>query len=452
MGVKKLYSLNYLIIQFVLSLMILLILGVVVPIVLSMLMSFLGILTSPLEGEKEARNLSQKITEQQKFNENDVSYLNEYLLLSSDGKITKTNMTNQTQNSAIEFIESDKTSYSGFIRSNLNDGNKVILKYKIKASYTNEFLESNFISPEILMIIVICLNMFMTTYIWTKRFSKKIKNELLSIDKVVKSIQNNDLNFDIEYSNIIEFNQLLGSSDKMKNSLIENLEENWSNEKKHRDQIAALIHDINTPLTGAIGWSDLLLETSLTLEQKTFIEKLKRNQDAIETLMNNLMVVTLDKKQNSINKQEYHITNFGRDILDEVRDVAAIKTIDIDYSNECHQLKATFDYQLLFQAVINIFSNAIDFTPKNGTIRFTISVEPEDVTIIIEDSGIGFFNGEQHRMTESLYRGDQSRSGVNHFGMGLAIAKNNISKLNGEIIFDESYLLGGALVKIKIPK
>lgn len=450
MEIKKKYSLNQLFVKFVVSLIGMLILGVIIPIVLSFICHSLGLTTSPTQGERAAQELVEITKEKQKFEVEDVSYLNKYLVLSSEKTVVATNMKKDIEARAIAFTKNGKQRHGNFMRVDLKN-QTIVLYFKIKASYTSPILEQYFIAPEWLIIIAIFFNTALLTVIWTRRFSRKITKELIPINEVVTNIQNNDLNFDVQESSIIELNQILVSSEKMKGSLIENLEKNWSNERKHRDQMAALIHDIKTPLTGAIGWADLLEETDLNDEQQLYIKSLKKNQEAIEKLTNALMSVTLDKGYFSENSKCHDIEIFASDIIIEMEDMAKLKQIKIDYFKQVTQKNLRFDYQLLFQATINLFSNAIDFTPINGTIRFCVLSNQNEMSLVIEDSGPGFTEKEKEYGTTLFFMGDDSRSAVSHFGMGLAIAKKNSELLGGELKIGYSKDLGGALVEIYIP-
>ena len=273
----------------------------------------------------------------------------------------------------------------------------------------------------------------------------------MPIGLAVKKIENNDLDFQVGHSNIKELNQILESFEEMKNSLQQALEKKWQSEQKQRQQLTALIHDIKTPLTGAIGWSELLNETVLTTEQAAYIQKLQNNQASIEQLVNSLMELTLDSKKMEQSIQSYHLKNFAYALKTEITDLAMVKSISIQSIEKIDNPIVNFDYQLLHQAVFNILSNAVDFTPINGNIWLTITSNHTNFSIQIEDSGVGFTPEVLVHATDELYMGDSSRSGINHFGMGLATAKNNSKHLNGHLVLGRSKILNGASVKITIP-
>lgn len=449
MEIKSNYSLNRLFINFLFSLSIFLTMGILIPIALFLISLNLGYITPANQGEKDAQTLINKIASEQTFNKKDVSSLNRYLIVSKNFTIKDTNMPKNLQTKAIQFAKSNKQKNTHF--TCITMGNQtIVLSFKIKAMYTNSFLNKYFISPEFILILSI-INAILIVTILVRSLSKKIKEELLPIGLAVKKIENNDLDFQVGHSNIKELNQILESFEEMKNSLQQALEKKWQSEQKQRQQLTALIHDIKTPLTGAIGWSELLNETVLTTEQAAYTQKLQNNQASIEQLVNSLMELTLDSKKMEQSIQSYHLKNFAYALKTEITDLAMVKSISIQLIEKIDNPIVNFDYQLLHQAVFNILSNAVDFTPINGNIWLTITSNHTNFSIQIEDSGVGFTPEVLVHATDELYMGDSSRSGINHFGMGLAIAKNNSKHLNGHLVLGRSKILNGASVKITIP-
>ncbi|EIF2122599.1 HAMP domain-containing histidine kinase [Listeria monocytogenes] len=450
MGIKKKYSLNKLFIKFLFSLVGVLILGVLVPPIIFFSAGKLGYINYANQGEKDARILAQKITDKSQFDKKELSPLNEYLVLTTNLEVEDSTMEEGIQSKAIEFAKSNENRNMNFIRAD-TDKQIVIISYKLQSSYANDFLNKYFISPEILLLLLIGMNILIVSGLWIKRFSTLIQKELAPINVAVKKIENNDLDFEVEGSNITELNQILESFDEMKHSLKNALEKRWKSEQKQRNLLAALVHDIKTPLTGAIGWTELLSETELNSEQHEFIQRLLKNQFSIEYLINSLMEVTLENKKLETDMQFHKVEDFGRALKIKAMNIAEMKNIAILYEEKIDQSLIEFDYHLLHQAVFNILSNAIDFTPTNGQIRMIIEVNDIELKLLIEDSGKGFTKEAMEHATEDLYMGDSSRSGINHFGMGLSIVKHNIEHLNGKIIIKDSEDLGGALVEIVIP-
>ena len=119
------------------------------------------------------------------------------------------------------------------------------------------------------------------------------------------------------------------------------------------------------------------------------------------------------------------------------------KNIDIDMD-----LKTTNYYgseDLLMQVWLNIFGNAIKFTPENGLIVTTLKETPNGICVSISDNGIGMGDDVKDRIFDKFYQGDRSRNFQGN-GLGLTLVKkildlckceiNVISKINEGTTFN----------------
>jgi signal transduction histidine kinase len=108
----------------------------------------------------------------------------------------------------------------------------------------------------------------------------------------------------------------------------------------------------------------------------------------------------------------------------------AIKSIDLDIDLD----ETTFygNEELLAQVWVNIFDNAIKFTPDNGTIACSLQRFDGWITAIISDNGIGMPEDVQKHIFDKFYQGDKSHSSEGN-GLGLALAKRIIDLCGGTI-------------------
>ena len=82
----------------------------------------------------------------------------------------------------------------------------------------------------------------------------------LALEQVTEKISRQELDFGRESSKVAEIDTVLQSMDQMKEALKESLERQWNMEQMRREQVAALAHDIKTPLTILLGSAELTLE------------------------------------------------------------------------------------------------------------------------------------------------------------------------------------------------
>ena len=114
------------------------------------------------------------------------------------------------------------------------------------------------------------------------------------------------------------------------------------------------------------------------------------------------------------------------------------KNIEICGMEDSSPLIVDGDYDLLYQAVYNLFDNAIKFTPENGVI--TIKIDELNNVFSITNSGQGIKKDDLEFIFDRFYKGDKSRSkDKSGFGLGLFIVKSIINIHNGNISVESEY-------------
>ena len=125
-------------------------------------------------------------------------------------------------------------------------------------------------SPEILLYIFIAINCIAVCVILTAKFAKNMRTQLSPLFEATRQVAEQNLDFEVGHSKIKEFEDVLCSFANMKDNLKISLEKQWNAEQLQREQIAALAHDLKTPLTVIQGNIDLINETELDDEQRLY--------------------------------------------------------------------------------------------------------------------------------------------------------------------------------------
>ena len=137
----------------------------------------------------------------------------------------------------------------------------MIVRYQMVAKFSDPFLREIFTNAEFL-ILFIALLLFLTEAVLTARnFGRYLKRRLDTLTEIAAKVGQEDLDFEREYSDIREVDDVLGALFKMKEALQRSLEEQWESRRQKQEQIAALAHDIKTPLTIIRGNAELMQET-----------------------------------------------------------------------------------------------------------------------------------------------------------------------------------------------
>ncbi|MDM1390801.1 response regulator [Myroides marinus] len=216
--------------------------------------------------------------------------------------------------------------------------------------------------------------------------------------------------------------------------------------------LATVTHDLQTPLGGLIGFTDLLDQTPLDGKQKQYVHNIKSSSQYITNLVNDLTDFSrLENNKISIQQKSFNpkilientcfvlipnATNKNIELTWEVED-----TLNNSFISDPHRIK---------QVLTNLVTNAIKFTQEGGVLIKAFT-ENNFIKFQVIDSGIGIASNQ----TDNIFKEfQQAHDGIEKkfggTGLGLNISKRMIELLGGEI-YVESTLNEGSTFTFTIP-
>ncbi len=412
-----------------------------------------GIFLPANYSENLARQAKTTIESTKKITENMIPEGCKFAVFDKNYRIIKTNLNSEDLSEAKQYAQGTYQNYGGiknYYFIDRQDGSCVI-QYYVTTRYNSDFLNENFPKPEIMFISIFVFLCLIITFVISTFYAKSLKKHLNPLLQVTKKIKEQDLDFEISHSAIKEFDDVLLSLSDMKEELKKSLEQQWNIEQGRKEQISSLAHDIKTPLAVIKGNSELLVDSPLNEEQQEYIGFIHKNTNQIEKYVKMLIEVSKTETGFLIQPSKVNTHQFIADIHIQLNALASTKKLQVQCEEKALPSEITIDQDLMYRAIINIISNAVDYSPKSSKIYFRVETLQDNICFTIIDSGKGFSEKDIKFAATQFYTGDKSRTSKTHYGMGLYIADSIVKQHGGWLHIENSSITGGAQVTIKIP-
>ena len=225
-------------------------------------------------------------------------------------------------------------------------------------------------------------------------------------------------------------------------------------ETTRKDFVANVSHELRTPLTVLSGFLETLRdmpEGSLTQEQKQRYHALMFEQaQRMEAIVADLLTLSTLESTPNAEGEPVRISALIHTALQQGKMLSNDQHVFVE--NIAEDLCIVGIESELASAVSNLLTNAIRYTPKDGTITVSwYGTENGNACYSVQDTGIGIASQDIPRLTERFYRVDRGRSrATGGTGLGLAITKHVAMRHNAELTI-HSRVGAGSLFSLVFP-
>ena len=249
-----------------------------------------------------------------------------------------------------------------------------------------------------------------------------------------------------------EIAELARAAESMSARLAEHEAGRAASERARRDLIAAISHDLRTPLTSlqllAQGIDDGVLD-SRTVE-RGHAEEISLHVGALTAMVDDLFELTrLEAGEIQWSMHRVRLDELVGETVESMRAQAAAKGISVRARIPSGLAPAEANPEKLQRVLFNLIQNAIRHTPADGSVMVAAERAGEAIEIEVADTGSGIPAGDRDRVFEPFFRGDASR-GSGGSGLGLSICRAIIAVHGGRIWLDEHG--GGTRVRFTLPQ
>lgn len=271
----------------------------------------------------------------------------------------------------------------------------------------------------------------------------EVLSPLRVLTRATEQIARGDLTQRVKLKARDEFGQLGDSFNRM----IKNLRHS---EEIRRSMTADIAHELRTPVTIIQGNLEAILDEIYEPTTDT-IAPIYEETLRLGQLIDDLRDISLaEAKELQLNIEPIQVVASIKQLVETISaSLDQGPQIRVEANSTIPQVPV--DLKRFQQVLVNLLTNAIRFTPQQGTIHIQVLRKDQEVEVRVADSGPGISPEEIPHLFERFYRGDQARSrGQGGSGLGLAISKQLVEAHGGRI-WAENDPSGGAIFVIRLP-
>ena len=279
-----------------------------------------------------------------------------------------------------------------------------------------------------------------------------INNKISQSNEVLDDIKKGNGNRKILSKDEDNFSEIIYKINEIVYLYEEKLIEFRKMENANNQLLTSLSHDIRTPITSIIGYTDAIKKELLKdgLNYKYDLQSVIENHNTLENnkVIENYIDIVREKSYSlkeyldnvfdwfKLNSNEFYldlkdteITELSRNIIKSWIVIFEEKDIDFDIEIEEKEIICNLDQNAYARVINNIIQNAVEHS-KTKKIQISIKEEFRKIFITIKDFGVGIEPDDLEHIFDRLYKCDKARNKVGS-GLGLYITKELVEKMNG---------------------
>ena len=379
------------------------------------------------------------------FDSNQISDLCRWAVVQND-TVLQTNMDDRHLKIALNAFHGGSGNPGYQYDVKMADGSFCLLQYDYATPYADPALRDTL--PEFQTCYIVLLAALILVWLgWQTHCTvRAFAAETARLNAAVDAIAARQLEqIDTEGVRIREFAATLQALQTMGRELTDSLQSQWRMEQQRAEQIAALTHDLKTPLSIIQGNADLLAEDALSADQQTQVEAILRGTDRAQQYLAALRTACAPPATG----ETFPSHTLVCELAETARALCAPAGVQL-ILNEQWQGTLCAAQRDLLRAAENLLDNAVRYTPRGGTVTLLVTKEKQDFILRVTDTGPGFTPEALAKAGEMLYT-DAARSDAAHQGLGLYFARKVAQSHGGVLVLSNLPAAHGACAELCLP-
>lgn len=214
-------------------------------------------------------------------------------------------------------------------------------------------------------------------------------------------------------------------------------------EKIRNEFFANASHELKTPLTAIVGYSEILQMHSDPKTIDKCASEINKNAQKMRELINDMLKLSrLEAEQEVKKDKRIELMQLCQKTVEEQKDVAANKNISVRVEGEEAYIVGKED--MIKTVIENLLNNAIKYNKEDGKVVVKVQKNDNSVVLSVADNGIGIAKEHHDRLFERFYKVDEARTRTEESstGLGLAIVKHILQMHDAKIAVESEVGVG----------
>lgn len=224
--------------------------------------------------------------------------------------------------------------------------------------------------------------------------------------------------------------------------------------QRNAEFVAAVSHEMKTPLAGIKAYVELLADGDAEdrQTQEEFLSVISTQADRLQRLVENLLnLARIEAGVVHVQKQPLSLNELLEEAAAVVHPSAEMKRQRLNVELSSLYIGVLADRDMLLQAAINLLSNAVKYTPVGGQVWLRSRVTDQEICFEVEDTGVGLGEEDRERVFEKFYRVTNSKDMAPGTGLGLPLARHIVEDVHEGRLTVESALGVGSTFRVTLP-
>jgi PAS domain S-box-containing protein len=219
--------------------------------------------------------------------------------------------------------------------------------------------------------------------------------------------------------------------------------------------VSMVAHELRSPLTCIAGFSELLMDNTVTREQSgEYAEIILKESNRLGDLINKFLDISkIEAGKSQVHKSPVDMKMLIEKVLDFNSQLAEKKKIRVNFESPAEVRNIMVDRDMLEQVILNLYSNAVKYSPDRAEVTVRLFDDDKELAVEVRDTGYGISETSLPHIFEKFYRVTDNEKVIETTGSGLGLALvKEIVEIHGGKIKVESTLGKGSIFSFILPR